>query len=56
MNKEVIYVRIDSDLKVALDALALDEQRSLNNLVVRILTQYIEEKEKAKKKEEVYSI
>lgn len=53
MNKEVIYVRIDSELKIALDALALDEQRSLNNLVVRILTQYIDQKKSETVKEKV---
>ena len=31
MNKEVIYVRIDEDLKKELDMIALEEQRSLNN-------------------------
>lgn len=46
MNKEVIYVRIDEDLKKALDMLALEEQRSLNNLVVRILSRYIEQNKK----------
>lgn len=49
MNKEVIYVRIDEDLKKALDMIALDEQRSLNNLVVRILSKFVEEKENSKK-------
>lgn len=43
MNKEVIYIRIDKDLKQKLDMIALEEQRSLNNLVVRILTKFIEE-------------
>ncbi len=42
MNKEVIYIRIDEDLKKELDMLALEEQRSLNNLVVWILTKYLE--------------
>ncbi len=46
MNKEVIYVRIDEDLKKTLDMLALEEQRSLNNLVVRILSRYVEQKKK----------
>ncbi len=46
MNKEVIYVRIDEDLKKQLDMLALEEQRSLNNLVVYILSNYLKEHKK----------
>lgn len=42
MNKDIIYVRIDEDLKKELDMIALEEQRSLNNLVVYVLTKYIE--------------
>lgn len=48
MNKDIIYVRIDEDLKKKLDMIALSEQRSLNNLVVLVLTKYIEEKELTK--------
>lgn len=51
MNKEVIYVRLDEQLKKDLDMIALDEQRSLNNLVVRILTKFIEEKKKTPTKQ-----
>ena len=36
MNKDVIYVRIDEDLKKKLDMIALEENRSLNNLIVTI--------------------
>ncbi len=50
MNKDVIYVRIDEDLKQKLDMIALEEQRSLNNLVVWILTNFIESREKDSKK------
>ena len=46
MNKEIIFVRIDEDLKKKLDMIALEEQRSLNNLVVRILTKFIMDYEK----------
>ncbi len=49
MNKDIIYVRIDEDLKRALDMIALEEQRSLNNLVVYILSKYLEEYEKEHK-------
>lgn len=45
MNKDIIYVRIDEDLKQKLDMIALEEQRSLNNLVVWILSNYIESRE-----------
>lgn len=49
MNKDIIYVRIDEDLKKELDMLALEDGRSLNNFVVNILKKYIEEKKKEKK-------
>ena len=56
MNKEVIFVRIDEDLKKKIDNIALEEQRSLNNLVVWVLTKFIttyekEHKEKLEKTE-----
>lgn len=44
--KEVIYVRIEKDLKQKLDMIALEQDRSLNNLVIRILKEFIEEQEK----------
>lgn len=49
MNKDVIYVRIDEDLKQELDNLALEENRSLNNLVVYILKRYLEQIKKENK-------
>ena len=53
LNKEIIYVRIDENLKKKLDMIALNEQRSLNNLVVYILTKYLEQqKETETKKQE----
>lgn len=48
MNKDVIYVRIDEDIKKALDMIALEENRSLNNLIVTILMKYVENKKKEK--------
>lgn len=48
MNKDVIYVRIDEDLKKELDMIALEEQRSLNNLIVWILSKYLEMRGKKK--------
>ncbi len=46
MNKDVIYVRIDEELKKELDMIALEEQRSLNNLVVYILSKFLKEYKK----------
>lgn len=51
MNKEIIFVRIDEDIKQKLDMIALEEQRSLNNLVVYILTNYIKKYEEQKKED-----
>ncbi len=48
MNKEIIYVRIDEDLKKELDMIALEEQRSLNNLVVWILNKYLNQRKEKK--------
>lgn len=44
--KEVIYIRIDKEIKQKLDMLALKENRSLNNYLVTLLTKFVEEKEK----------
>lgn len=46
INKDVIYIRIDEELKKRLDMIALEEQRSLNNLIVVILTKWLEQHEK----------
>ena len=51
MNKEVIFVRIDEDLKKKIDNIALEEQRSLNNLVVWVLTKFIAKYEKEHQEE-----
>lgn len=56
MNKDIIYIRIDEDIKQKLDMMALEEQRSLNNLVVRILTQFVEDKYSDNKKEDKESV
>ena len=48
MNKDVIFVRIDEELKKELDMIALEENRSLNNLIVTILMRYLENKRKEK--------
>ena len=44
--KEVIYIRIDKEIKQKLDMLALKENRSLNNYLVTTLTKIVEESEK----------
>ena len=42
--KEVIYIRIDKELKQKLDLLALEDNRSLNNYIVNILMKHLEQK------------
>lgn len=42
--KEVIYIRIDKELKQKLDLLALEDNRSLNNYIVNILIKHLEQK------------
>lgn len=49
MNNVIITIRTNEELKQKLDMLALEEQRSLNNLIVLILTKYIKEQEEKKK-------
>ncbi len=49
MNKDVIYVRIDEEIKKELDMIALEENRSLNNLIVTILMRYLEDRKKNNK-------
>ncbi len=44
--KDIIYVRIDKEIKQKLDMLALKDNRSLNNYLVTLLTKFVEEKEK----------
>ena len=47
--KEVIYIRIERELKEILDNMALEENRSLNNFICTILMKYIEEHKKTAK-------
>lgn len=42
--KEVIYVRIEKEIKQQLDMLALKDNRSLNNYIVNVLVKHLEEK------------
>lgn len=44
--KEVIYIRIEKEIKQKLDMLALRDNRSLNNYIVNILLKHLEQKEK----------
>lgn len=46
MNIIATTLRIDEELKKKLDMQAIKENRSLNNLIQKILIDYIEEKEK----------
>ncbi len=51
MNKDVIYLRIDEEIKKKLDMFALEDNRSLNNLVATILIKYVEKRERESKNE-----
>lgn len=44
--KEVIFIRIEKELKAKLDMLALEENRSLNNYIVTLLMEHLKQKEK----------
>lgn len=48
MNNVIITLRTNEELKRELDMIALEENRSLNNLIVTILMKYLEEKKKTK--------
>lgn len=39
--KEVIYLRLERDLKQKLDQLAQCDDRSLNNFIIQILRNYV---------------
>lgn len=48
-NNVIITLRTNEDIKIKLDKIALEENRSLNNLINTILIKYLEEKEQNKK-------
>ena len=48
--KDIIYIRIDKEIKQKLDMLALKDNRSLNNYIVNLLVKFIEEKDKGSMK------
>lgn len=51
MESAIITLRTKLELKQKLDMLAIEENRSLNNLIETVLMKYVEEKEKQNKKE-----
>lgn len=44
MNNVIITLRTNEEIKKELDKIALEENRSLNNLVVTILVKYLDER------------
>lgn len=53
MNNVIITLRVNEEMKQKLDNIALEENRSLNNLISTILIRYLdslEEKNKPSKK------
>lgn len=48
-NNVIITLRTNEEIKIKLDKIALEENRSLNNLINTILIKYLEEKEQNKK-------
>lgn len=48
-NNVIITLRTNEEIKKELDKMALEQNRSLNNLVITILIKYIEETKKTAK-------
>lgn len=48
MNNVIITLRTNEEMKKELDMIALEENRSLNNLIVTILLRFLEERKKEK--------
>lgn len=46
MNNVIITLRTNEEIKKELDKLALEENRSLNNLIITILMKYLDERKK----------
>ncbi|MCI8467330.1 MAG: hypothetical protein HFI08_04000 [Bacilli bacterium] len=42
MNNVIITLRTNEEIKKELDKIALEENRSLNNLIITILMKYLE--------------
>lgn len=49
MNNVIITLRTNEEMKKELDKIALEENRSLNNLINTILIKYLEKKNDEKK-------
>ncbi len=49
MNNVIITLRTNEEVKKELDMIALEENRSLNNLIITILLKYLEERKKNNK-------
>ena len=49
MNNVIITLRTNEEIKKELDMIALEENRSLNNLIVTILMRYLEDRKKNNK-------
>ena len=50
MNSVTTTLRLSEDLKKEVDKLALEQNRSLNNLITTIILQYLEQLKKEDKK------
>ena len=48
-NDVIITLRTNEEIKRELDRMALEENRSLNNMILTILMKYIEEKKNSSK-------
>ena len=48
MKNSIITLRTSEDIKQALDKIALEENRSLNNLIETILIQFLQQKKESK--------
>lgn len=49
MNNVIITLRTSEEVKKELDKIALEENRSLNNLIVTILMRYLDSKKESSK-------
>ncbi len=49
MNNVIITLRTNEEIKKELDNIALEQNRSLNNLIITILMKYLEEHKKSSK-------
>ena len=48
MNNVIITLRTNEEIKRELDMIALEENRSLNNLIITILMKYLEQRKNTK--------